>query len=362
MAVRIGLNGFGRIGRQIFKIIWQDFPQMEVVGIGVTDPTVTPSRAILLKYDSTYGVFPPEVEAIVEGKTNALRVDRREIPIIARDRIEWLPWKELGADIVIEATGKYRDADKAIGHILAGAQRVIITAPDKPLGSADLTVVMGINEHRFDPEKHNLISCASCTTNCLAPVAKILHERFGIVSGLMTTVHAYTSDQRLLDKAHKDPRRARAAALSIIPTTTGAANAMAAVLPELYGKCTGYALRVPVPTVSLVDFTAQLERKASPQEVNRAFVEESQGKFKGIIGVTDKPLVSIDFVKDPRSAVVDLTLTMAVGHLVKVAAWYDNEWAYSYRVSDLAYYIAQQDPNIAPRLKEKEPVLMAARS
>ncbi|MBI2845186.1 MAG: type I glyceraldehyde-3-phosphate dehydrogenase [Chloroflexi bacterium] len=362
MAVRIALNGFGRIGRQIFKIIWQDFPQMEVVGIGVTDPTVTPTRAILLKYDSTYGVFPPEVEAVVEGKTHALRVDGKEVPIIARDRIEWLPWKDLAVDIVIEATGKYRDPDKAIGHILAGASRVIITAPDKPMGSADFTVVMGINEHRFDPEKHTLISCASCTTNCLAPVAKVLHERFGIEQGLLTTVHAYTTSQQLLDKAHKDPRRARSANLSIIPTTTGAAEALAAVMPELLGKCTGMALRVPVPSVSLVDFTVELTRKATAKEINAAFKEESQGGLKGILGVTDKPLVSVDFVKDPRSAVVDLSLTQTVGRLAKVFAWYDNEWGYSYRVCDLAHYLAQRDPNISPRLTQKEEVLMAARS
>lgn len=357
MPVRIALNGFGRIGRQIFKILWQDFPQLEVVGIGVTDPTMTETRAILLKYDSTYGEFPPEVEAVVEDKKNALLVDGKEIPVIARDRIEWLPWKDLGVDIVIEATGKYRDADKAVGHILAGASRVIITAPDKPMGSADFTVVLGVNEHRFDPEKHTIISCASCTTNCLAPLAKVLHERFGIVQGLLTTVHAYTTSQQLLDKADKDPRRARAAALSIIPTTTGAAEAVAAVLPELYGKFTGTALRVPVPTVSLVDFTVQLARKATVQEINGAFGEEAQGRLKGILGVTEKPLVSVDFVKDPRSAVVDLTLTQAIGHLAKVFAWYDNEWGYSYRICDLAYYIAKRDPALAPRLAQKEPVL-----
>lgn len=361
MAVRIAFNGFGRIGRQAFKILWDEFPELEVVGISINDPTVTRTRAVLLQHDSVYGEWPHEVEPRVVGReVNSLVVDGREIPLFVKDRIEWLPWKELGVDLVIEATGKYRDADQAVGHIMAGAKRVIITAPDKPLGSADLTVVYGVNHDRFDPEQHYLISCASCTTNCLAPVIKVLQEGFGVRAGLLTTVHAYTSSQSLVDHAQKDPRRSRAASLSIVPSSTGAAETVAIIMPQFLGRFSGTALRVPTPTVSIVDFTTQLERPAVVDEIHRAFRDAAAGQLKGILGVTEKPLVSVDFVKNPHSAIVDLTMTLAVEELVKVFAWYDNEWGYAHRVCDLAYYLAQRDPALAERLTPREAVPQSA--
>lgn len=354
MPVRVALNGFGRIGRNTFKVLWEKYPQLQVAAISVTDPHVTETRALLLKYDSTHGVFPPSVEARVEGRFSSLIVDGRLIPVIARGGLEKLPWHQMGIDIVVEATGYYRDGRVASGHLRAGARKVILTAPPKPLDSVDLVVVMGVNESSYDPERHHIISNTSCTTNCLAPVARVLHEEFGIAEGLLTTVHSYTSSQRLTDKTHTDPRRARAAGLSIIPTSTGAAQMVGVVMPELEGRFDGTAIRVPTPAVSLVDFTVRLERPASAEEINQAFRDRAQGDLKGILGLVNEPLVSVDFRKDPRSAVVDGLLTMTAGSMAKVFAWYDNEWGYSHRVADFASYMSQSDAQLRARLDDGE--------
>ncbi len=335
MTVKVGINGFGRVGRQVFKAIRDYYGDLlEVVAVNdITSPDVL---AHLLKYDSNYGHFNGTVE--VQGGN--LLVDEKEVRVFAEKDPANLPWKDLGVQIVVESTGVFTDAQKASAHLQAGARKVIITAPAK---NEDITIVIGVNEDKYDPEKHHIISNASCTTNSVAPVAKVLHDAFGIEHGLLTTVHAYTNDQRILDLPHKDLRRARAAALSIIPTTTGAAKAVALVIPELKGKFDGIALRVPTPTVSISDFVITLQRPATRDEVNNAFKAAAEGRMKGILGYTEEELVSVDFKGDPRSAIVDGSLTTVIGErMIKVLVWYDNEWGYSVRVADLAALIARR--------------------
>lgn len=331
MTVRVGINGFGRIGRLVLRAA-ADSPDIDVVA--VNDLVDAETNAHLFKYDSVHGTFQGEVTA-GDGE---IKVNGKAIRVFSEKDPKKLPWGELGVGIVVEATGKFRDRDTASAHLEAGAKKVIITAPAK---NEDITIVMGVNEDKYDPANHHIISNASCTTNCLAPVVKVIHEKFGLKRGLMTTTHAYTNDQRVLDLAHKDLRRARAAALSMIPTTTGAAKAVALVLPELKGKLTGIAVRVPVPNVSLVDLVAELEKPTTVDELNQAFKDAAGGKLKGILRYSDVPLVSRDYNGDPHSAIVDGPSTMVIdGTLVKVFAWYDNEWAYSLRVVDCARYIA----------------------
>lgn len=333
MAVRIGINGFGRIGRQVMRIAYER-GGIEIVGIN--DLMSPKSMAHLLKYDSTYGRFDKEVSVGEKG----LVIDGCNIPVSSIKNPAEIPWAELGADIVIESTGAFTDATKAAGHLEGGAKRVIIAAPAK---NEDITMVMGVNHEQYDPSKHKVISNASCTTNCLAPVAKVLNEEFGIVNGLMTTVHAYTNDQRILDQDHKDLRRARAGAISMIPTTTGAARAVALVLPELKGKLNGFAIRVPTPVVSVVDLVVELQKDVTADEANAALRRAVEGELKGVLDITDEELVSADFVGNQHSSIVDSKLTMVVGdRLLKVVAWYDNEWGYSNRLVDLATYIAQK--------------------
>ncbi|HHV53872.1 MAG TPA: type I glyceraldehyde-3-phosphate dehydrogenase [Firmicutes bacterium] len=335
MAIRVGINGFGRIGRLAFRAGHQD-PNLEFVA--VNDLTDAKTLAHLLKYDSVHGTFPGEVEAA----NGAIRVNGKEIKVLAERDPARLPWKDLGVDYVIESTGLFRSREKAGVHITSGgAKRVIITAPAK---NEDITIVMGVNEKAYDPTKHFIISNASCTTNCLAPLVKVLHDNFRVVRGSMTTVHSYTNDQRILDLPHEDLRRARAAQVSIIPTTTGAAKAVALVLPELKGKLDGYALRVPTPDVSIADFACVVEKPTTKDEVNDAFRKAAAGELKGILGVSDVPLVSIDYRGDSRSSIVDLEMTSVIeGTFVKAVAWYDNEWGYSVRVIDLLRYIAARD-------------------
>jgi len=335
MVMKVGINGFGRIGRQVFKALRDYYPD-EIQVVAVNDLTDNHTLAHLLMYDSNYGAFDGDVSATEE----AITVDGVEIKAFAERDPSKLPWGDLGADIVIESTGVFTSADKAKMHIDAGAKKVIISAPAK---GEDLTIVMGVNHEQYDPSRHHIISNASCTTNCLAPVAKVILGRFGIVKGLMTTVHSYTNDQQILDLPHKDLRRARAAALNIIPTTTGAAQAVALVIPELKGKFDGFALRVPTPTVSIVDFVAEIERTATAQEVNGALIEASENELVDILDYTEEPLVSMDFKGDPHSSIVDGLSTMVQGgNLVKVVAWYDNEWGYSCRVADLTHYMAEK--------------------
>jgi glyceraldehyde 3-phosphate dehydrogenase len=339
MKIRVGINGFGRIGRQVFRAIWERYPDdLEVVG--VNDLTDNQTLANLLKYDSNYGRFPAEVE-VSEG---SFVVDGEEVKTFAQYDLSQIPWKDLGVSIVVEATGVFRDGEKAVLHrTVAGAQKVIITAPAKPADSVDWTVVMGVNDGSYERDRHHVISNASCTTNCLAPVAKVLHETFGINRGLMTTVHAYTNDQRILDLPHKDARRARAAALNIIPTTTGAAKAVALVIPELKDKFDGFSLRVPTPTVSIVDFVAELGQDVTAEQINDVLRAAAEDELKGILGYSEDPLVSTDLKGDDRSSIVDGPLTTVLGgNMVKVVAWYDNEWGYSCRIADLANFLADQ--------------------
>jgi glyceraldehyde 3-phosphate dehydrogenase len=298
-------------------------------------------NALLFKHDSTYGSYPGDVS----HTDDSIIVDGREIKVLqVKDPAE-LPWRDLGVDIVIESTGIFTTAEKARAHLDAGAKKVIISAPAK---GEDVTIVLGVNEGIYDPERHNIISNASCTTNCLAPAAKVVHDRWTIRRGLMNTIHSYTNDQRILDVAHKDPRRARSAGLNIIPTTTGAAKALALVIPDLKGKFDGFSLRVPTPTVSVVDFTAELEKEVTLEELNAAFRDEAAGNLKGILGASDEPLVSTDFRGDSRSSIVDLPSNMVLGgNFVKVIAWYDNEWGYSCRVADLTAFVAQRLPAVA---------------
>ncbi len=332
--VRVGINGFGRIGRQVLKaIIARHSQEIEVVAINDLGDVET--QAHLFKYDSVYGRFQGEVEVAEEG----FKVNGRFIRCYSLRNPAEIPWDEEGVEIVIESTGLFRTGPKAAAHLEAGAKKVVITAPGKEV---DITIVMGVNHEAYHPEKHNIISNASCTTNCLAPPTKVIHETFGIRRGLMTTVHSYTNDQRILDLPHKDLRRARAAGLNIIPTTTGAAKAVALVLPELKGKVDGYALRVPTPTVSVVDFSMILERPATTEQLREALIKAAEGPLNGIMACVDEPLVSMDFKADPHSSIVDLPFTQVQEDgLAKLLAWYDNEWGYSCRVSDLVAMIAR---------------------
>ena len=333
MKVKVGINGFGRVGRQSFKAMLERYSDtIEVVAIN--DLMSAETNAHLLKYDSTYGRFPGTVEVA----ENALVVNGQRIAVLAERNPETLPWAKLGVQLVIESTGLFTDGPQAAKHIAGGAKKVIISAPAK---QEDITIVLGVNGDKYDPAKHNIVSNASCTTNCLAPVAKVINDNFRIVKGLMTTVHAYTNEQRILDLPHQDLRRARAAALNIIPTTTGAARALALVIPELKGKFDGLSLRVPTPTVSVVDFVAEVEKQCTAQEINAALKKAAEsGPMVNILGVSEEPLVSTDFRGDPRSSIVDALSTMVVGgNLVKVIAWYDNEWGYSSRVADLANFM-----------------------
>jgi glyceraldehyde 3-phosphate dehydrogenase len=340
MAVRVGINGFGRIGRQSLKAMIERTPDLEVVA--VNDLVDAEMNAHLFKHDSTYGAY----EGSVEARDGNLVIDGRKIRILAEKDPAALPWRDLGVDIVLESTGLFTDAAKARAHLDAGAIKVVISAPAK---GEDITIVLGVNEERYDPTAHDIISNASCTTNCLAPAAKVVHDLLTIERGLMNTIHSYTNDQRILDVAHKDPRRARAAGLNIIPTTTGAAKALALVIPDLKGKFDGFSLRVPTPTVSVVDFTADVSRPTSVEELNDAFRKAAAGPLDGILGVSDEPLVSTDFRGDSRSSIIDAESTMVLGGtMVKVISWYDNEWGYSCRVADLIGYVAARLPSARP--------------
>ncbi len=332
MAIKVGINGFGRIGRLVFRAGFDD-PNIEFVA--VNDITNSETLAHLLKYDSNHGKYEKEVEA-TEG---FLIVDGKKVHAYAERDPKKLPWKELGVDIVVESTGLFRKRDQAAMHLEAGARKVIISAPAT---EPDITIVMGVNHKKYDPEKHHIISNASCTTNCYAPPTKVLLEKFGIVKGLMTTIHAYTNDQRILDLPHKDMRRARAAGVSMIPTTTGAAKAVGEVLPELKGKLNAMSIRVPVPNVALVDAVYELARNVTAEEVNAALKEASENDLKGILAYQEEPLVSIDYNHTSVSSTVDALSTMVVeGNMVKVLAWYDNEWGFSNRVVDLIRWIGK---------------------
>src|SRR2546429_1437484 len=335
MTTRIGINGFGRIGRQTLKAMLERHPRdLEVVALN--DITDTRTNAHLLKYDSTYGHFPGEVEATEDS----LIVNGHKLQVIAQKDPAQIPWADLGVQVVIESTGFFTDAAKAAAHLQAGAKKVIISAPAK---GEDLTVVLGVNDHMYNPEKHHIISNASCTTNCLAPTAKVLNDTFGIERGLMNTIHSYTNDQRILDQVHKDLRRARSAGANIIPTTTGAARALALVIPELKGRFDGMSLRVPTVTVSVVDFVATVRYEATKEAVNDAYKQAAAGSLKGILEYTEEPLVSTDFRGDDHSSIIDGLTTMVVGgNMVKVVAWYDNEWGYSCRVADLVHFLAEK--------------------
>jgi len=331
MATRVGINGFGRIGRNFFRAAFGD-AALDIVA--VNDITNAETLAHLLKYDSVHGPFG----GAVETANQSLVVNGKEIKVLASKEPAALPWKHLGVEVVVESTGRFTDRASAAKHLEAGARKVIISAPAK---DEDITIVLGVNETRYDPAKHHVISNASCTTNCLAPVAKVLLQNFGIRHGFMTTIHSYTNDQQILDLPHKDLRRARAAALSMIPTSTGAAKAVGLVLPELKGKMHGLAIRVPTPNVSLVDLVAETEKPLTAEAANAAFKKAAVGELKGILGYSDEPLVSIDFNGNPLSSIVDGDSTSVMdGTMVKVLAWYDNEWGYSCRVRDLIKYIA----------------------
>ena len=332
MAIRVGINGFGRIGRSLFRAAYND-PEIEFVA--VNDITDARTLAHLLKYDSIMGIFKEEVK----WTDNSILVQDKEIKVFAEKDPAGIPWKDLGVEIVVEATGKFKTKAEANKHIQAGAKRVIFSAPAT---DPDITIVMGVNEKAYDPQKHFVLSNASCTTNCVAPVAKVLHDTFGIEKAFMTTIHAYTNDQRILDQPHKDLRRARAAAVSQIPTTTGAAKAVGLVMPELKGKIDGIAIRIPTPNISLVNLVALLKKNVSVQEVNEAFKRAAANELKGILDYTDEELVSVDFMGNPHSAIVDGPFTRLVDeNLVEVLAWYDNEWGYSCRLYDLIKYIAR---------------------
>ncbi|OGO04699.1 MAG: type I glyceraldehyde-3-phosphate dehydrogenase [Chloroflexi bacterium RBG_13_56_8] len=335
MTVKVGINGFGRIGRMTFGAMVEGYSDaIEVVGINDIYPPE--SFAFLLRYDSVYGRF----DGTVETTADSLIVNGKKIAFFNKRDPSEIPWGEVGAQVVVESSGVFTSADKAGLHLKAGAKKVVISAP---ASGGDITIVMGVNEGNYDPAKHHILSNASCTTNCLAPAAKVVNDNWGIVKGLMTTVHSYTSDQRLVDLPHRDPRRSRAAALNIIPTTTGAARAVALVIPSLKGKFDGLSLRVPTPTVSVVDFVAELEKPCNKEVLLKAFDEAAAGPMKGILGVSHEPLVSMDFKKDPRSSIIDADSCMVVGdNMVKVVSWYDNEWGYSCRVADLIIYMAKK--------------------
>jgi glyceraldehyde 3-phosphate dehydrogenase len=329
MAVRVGVNGFGRIGRQVFRIGHRN-PNLEFVAIN--DLTDAKTLAHLLKYDSVHRTMQGEV-AIRDG---SILVDGKSIKIVSERDPEKLPWKDLKVDVVLESTGKFTDRQGGEKHMLAGARKVIVSAPAK---NPDVTFVLGVNEEVYDKNKHHIISMGSCTTNCLAPVVKVLQQEFGVEHGLMTTIHSYTNDQVILDQPHKDLRRARAATLSMIPTTTGAAKAIAEVIPEMKGKLDGLAIRVPTPTVSLVDFVATLSRSATKEEINNMFRSYASGPMKGIMAVTDEELVSSDFIGNSHSSIVDLPSTFVMDKMVKVLSWYDNEWGFSSRMADLLSFV-----------------------
>ena len=337
MALRVAINGFGRIGRLVLRSAKQG-ERDDIDFVAVNDLTDPGTLAHLLKYDSVHRRYPGTVEA----RDGALVVDGDEIRVFSERDPAALPWRDLEIDIVIESTGIFRDRAGASKHLEAGAKKVIITAPAK---KEDVTLVLGVNDSAYDPDKHHIISNASCTTNCLAPVVKVITDSFGFRHGLMTTIHAYTNDQQILDLPHKDLRRARAAGLSMIPTTTGAAKATGLVLPEVEGRIDGMAIRVPTADVSLVDLVAEVERDTTAEDVNAAFRKAAEGPLEGILGVTDEPLVSVDFTTDPRSSIVDaLSTTVMAGRMVKVLAWYDNEWGYSTRVVDLARFVGERLP------------------
>ncbi len=333
MATKVGINGFGRIGRCVARIVAERGMDVEIVGIN--DLTSAQMLAHLLEWDSVHGHFSHPVRA----EDGAIVIDDHRIPVSAERDPAKLKWKELGAEVVLECTGLFRTKEKASAHLKAGAERVIISAPGK--GEIDGTFVVGINTDQFDPEKHRVISCASCTTNCLAPLVKVLHDTFGIVKGHMVTVHSYTNDQGLLDQPHPDMRRARAAAISMIPTSTGAATAIGLVLPELKGKLDGSAIRVPTPNVSLTCLTAQVGRKTDREEVNRAIKQAAEGPLKGVLYFEERPLVSQDFMGNPHSSICDAALTQVVGgDLVEVQSWYDNEWGFSNRMVELVRIVS----------------------
>lgn len=352
MTVKVGINGFGRIGRLVLRAA-AEYGDFEVLGINhksrrinqpqhkvgldfaaVNDLTYSKTLAHLLKYDSVHGTFGVDVDATED----ALIVGGKEVKVFAEADPEKLPWDELGVDIVVESTGRFTKREDAAKHLKAGAKKVVISAPGK---NPDATIVVGVNDNLYDPEKHHIISNASCTTNCLAPVAKVINDKFGIVKGLMTTVHSYTNDQNTLDLPHRDLRRARAAALSIIPTTTGAAKAVSLVLPELEGKLNGFAMRVPTPNVSVVDLVCEVQKNTTVEEVNAALKEAAENELKGVLYFSELPLVSSDYNGDPHSSIVDGLSTMVIGgNMVKVIAWYDNEWGYSNRVLDLVRMMA----------------------
>jgi len=350
MSIKIGINGFGRIGRTVFRHALKN-KDIEIVAINASyEPTLL---AHMLKYDSVHGILNEQIKVedrniIINGK-NTIILNEREP--------KKLPWRLLGVNYVVEATGKFREYEKVKPHLENGAKKVIITAPAK---GEDITIVMGVNHEKYDPFNHHVISNASCTTNCLAPVAKVLHEQFGIEQGMMTTVHSYTNDQRVLDNMHKDLRRARSAGQSIIPTTTGAAKAVGLVLPELKGKLNGISLRVPTPNVSIVDLVVTLEKEVTVEEVNNVLKEASITNMKGIIEYCEEPLVSVDFNGNPHSAIVDSLSTMVVGNKqVKVLAWYDNEWAYSNRIIDLIQYMAEKDTKVLSDEEREERFIKA---
>ena len=331
MTIQVGINGFGRIGRNVFRAGLKD---KEIDFVAVNDITDAKTLAHLLKYDSVHGILPK-----VTVQNDNILAEERKVRVLSERDPSNLPWKDLGVEVVIESTGIFRDREGASKHLTAGAKKVVISAPAK---GEDITIVMGVNEDKYIPKEHHVISNASCTTNCLAPAAKVLNDVFGIEKGTMTTIHSYTADQRLMDLPHKDLRRARAAALSMIPTTTGAAKAVSLVIPELKGKLNGMAIRVPTPNVSVVDLAVLLKKKVSVEEINQAFKEASQGDLKGILDYTEEPLVSKDFNDNAYSSIIDGLSTMVVdNNLVKIIAWYDNEWGYSCRIIDLIKYIWQ---------------------
>ncbi len=335
MPVRVAINGFGRIGRISFRVMAEKYAdQIDVVAINdLVDPE---TNAHLLKHDTNYRAFPGTVEV----RNGHIVVDGREIKVFAERDPSKLPWGDLGVDIVLESTGVFTDGNKAKAHLEAGAKKVVISAPAK---NEDVTLVLGVNEEMYDPVNHRIISNASCTTNCLAPLCKVLNQEFGIVSGFMTTIHSYTNDQRVADQAHEDLRRARAAAVNMIPTTTGAARAIHLVIPELKGKMHGIAIRVPTPTVSLVDLNVNLSRETTAEAINEAFKRYAEGPMKGILAYTEEELVSSDFIGNSASSIVDGSSTLVIGGtLAKVLAWYDNEWGYSCRIADLITYMAQK--------------------
>ncbi len=335
MAARVGINGFGRIGRQVLKAVLEYHPSTVDVAV-VNDLADAATNAHLFRYDSNYGRYSGKVVATEKS----IAIDGKEVKVTAERELGKIPWKEFGVEIVVESTGRFTDAAMARTHLGGGVKKVVITAPAK---GEDITIVLGVNEDAYNPARHNIISNASCTTNAVAPMVKVLHDRFGITRALMSTIHSYTNDQRILDTVHSDLRRARAAALNIIPTTTGAAKAVTLVMPDLAGKIHGVAFRVPTPTVSLVDLVADLDKAVTVKEVNEAFITAANGPLQGILEFCDEPLVSMDFKGNPASAIIDGMSTMVIGgSMVKVLSWYDNEWAYSCRVGDVIDFIARR--------------------